>query len=107
MRLMLIMLLTGCATSNPISSQETKKEVAPRYQTGDCLMIVDPSTGSKPTRHRVRVEKIDLRLKRYWYRWLLDSGRWDTELSSTVGRFEVLEKITQKVVCPSLEVVYD
>jgi hypothetical protein len=106
---MMALVAVGCATTQPSqpASQETKKEAAPRYRAGDCLMLVDPATGNKPTRHRVRVEKIDLRLKRYWYRWLLDNGKWDSELSSAVGKFEVLEKITQKVSCPSLEVVND
>lgn len=63
-------------------------------------MLVDPVAGSKPTRHRMRVEKISLQEGRYWYRWLLDSGRWDSELASAVGKFEVLERITQKVRCP-------
>lgn len=102
------LMLVSCATTQPSQpTPQEKKEVQPRYKTGDCLMVVDPSTGGKPTRHRVRVEKIDLRLKRYWYRWLLDSGKWDSELSSAVGKFEVLERITQKVDCPSLEISYD
>lgn len=111
-----VFVLFSCTTTKPIppvlikqptpkktekpSSEETKKEKPPRYQVGDCLMLVDPETGSKPTRHRVRVEKIDLRVRRYWYRWLMDTERWDSELSSAVGKFEVLEKITQKVNCP-------
>jgi hypothetical protein len=107
-RLMLVTLMVGCATTQPSqSAPQEKKQIQPRYKAGDCLMVVDPSTGSKPTRHRVRVEKISLQLGRYYYRWLLDSGRWDTELSSGAGKFEVLEKITQKVDCPSLEVSYD
>lgn len=63
-------------------------------------MVFDPSD-NKPTRHRVRVEKVDLSLQRYFYRWLMDSGKWDSGLSSGVGKFETLEKITKKVNdCP-------
>lgn len=108
-KLIILFFLFGCTTTlQPTSHPAAQsQEKLPRYKSGDCLMLVDPSTGNKPTRHRVRVEKIDLRLKRYWYRWLLDNGKWDSELSSAVGKFEVLEKITQKVNCPSLEVAHD
>jgi hypothetical protein len=105
-KLILALIIVGCATTQPSqpapqpAPQETKKEAPPRYKVGDCLMLVDPTTGSKPTRHRVRVEKIDLSARRYYYRWLFDNGKWDSELSSTVGKFEVLESITQKVNCP-------
>ena len=99
---MAVFFLFGCA-STPQSSLPPApqiQETMPLYKIGDCLMLVDPITGKKPTRHRVRVEKIDLQKRRYWYRWLLDSGKWDSDLSTTVGKFETLEKITQKVKCP-------
>jgi hypothetical protein len=101
-RLTTAMILIGCASTQPVAQPESQKKTAspPRYKIGDCLMIVDPSTGSKPTPHRVRVEKINLQIRRYYYRWLLDVGKWDKELSSGVGKFEVLEKISQKVDCP-------
>ena len=104
-RLMLALVMVGCATTQPQkptpSAPEEKKKIPPLYKVGDCLMLVDPSNGKKPTRHRVRVEKISLQEGRYYYRWLLDNGRWDSGLSATVGKFEVLEKITQKVNdCP-------
>lgn len=62
-------------------------------------MIIDLPNGETKSRHRVRVEKVGV--DRYYYRWLLDDGRWDAELSSNVGKFEVLEKISKKVFdCP-------
>jgi len=104
-KIMCLIFAVGCVSVPKPTPTDTSPNH--KYKVGDCLMLVDPATGNKPTRHRVRVEKIDLRLKRYWYRWLLDNGKWDSELSSAVGKFEVLEKITQKVSCPSLEVVND
>lgn len=102
-------LLAGC-TSTSIPSKEPQKEsssqlpaLTPKYKNGDCLMLVDPLNSRKPTRHRMRVEKVDIKAKRYWYRWLLDDNRWDSGLSTTVGEFLVLEKITEKVDdCPKV-----
>lgn len=105
--LFLCALLIGCASSpqvpnsapqpTPSPTQAPKRQ--PKYKVGDCLMIVDLPNGETQSRHRVRVEKIGV--DRYFYRWLLDDGRWDSELSSNVGKFEVLEKISKKVLdCP-------
>lgn len=101
-RYLTLALMAGCTSTKPAAQPAAHQEATkpPRYTIGDCLMIVDPSTGSKPTPHRVRVEKVDLQVRRYYYRWLLDVGKWDRELSSGVGKFEVLEKISQKVNCP-------
>lgn len=105
--LFLCVLLIGCASfpqvpnsaprPTPTPTQAPKRQ--PKYKIGDCLMIVDLPNGETKSRHRVRVEKVGV--DRYYYRWLLDDGRWDTELSSNVGKFEVLEKISKKVFdCP-------
>jgi hypothetical protein len=105
--LFLCALLIGCASSPQVpnsASQPTPSPIQapkrqPKYKVGDCLMIVDLPKGETQSRHRVRVEKISA--DRYYYRWLLDDGRWDSELSSNVGKFEVLEKISKKVFdCP-------
>jgi hypothetical protein len=100
MKYILFLLLVGCATTPPPVLQKYNSDPAPQYQVGDCLMVFDP-TDNKPTRHRVRVERVDTGLKRYFYRWLMDSGKWDSGLSSSVGKFKTLEKITKKVDdCP-------
>lgn len=95
--LFLFCLLAGCvsAPKAPDLSHQRK----PKYQIGDCLMIVDLPSGETNSPHRVRVEKIEP--TRYLYRWLLGKNRWDTELSGNVGKFEILEKISKKVNdCP-------
>jgi len=64
-------------------------------------MLIDPTHGVASSRHRVRIEKVEQELRKYSYRWLLDTGKWDSELSQGVGRFDLLEKITVKVYdCP-------
>lgn len=107
--LFLCALLIGCASSpqvpnsapqpTPTPTQAPKRK--PKYKVGDCLMIVDLLKGETNSPHRVRIEKIGV--DRYYYRWLLDGNRWDSELSSGAGRFEVLEKISKKVFdCPQV-----
>jgi hypothetical protein len=107
--LFLCALLIGCATSPQVpnsASQPTPSPAPmptrkPKYKTGDCLMIVDLPSGEIESRHRVRIERIGV--DRYYYRWLLDGNRWDSELSSGAGKFEVLEKISKKVFdCPKV-----
>ena len=99
--LFLCVLLIGCATSpqvpnsasqpTPTPTQAPKRQ--PKYKVGDCLMIVDLPRGETTSRHRIRIESVGV--ERYFYRWLLDGGRWDSGLSSNVGKFEVLEKISK------------
>lgn len=107
--LFLFILLVGCATSpqvpnsvpqsTPTPAPAPKRK--PKYKSGDCLMIVDLPRGETKSRHRVRIEKVGV--DRYYYRWLLDNGRWDSELSGNAGQFEVLEKISKKVFdCPKV-----
>lgn len=99
MRLFLFLMLAGCA-SIPPPTEVPMQQHTPKYKVGDCLMVFDP-TDNKPTRQRVRVERVDTGLQRYFYRWLMDSGKWDSGLSSSVGKFKTLEKITKKVDdCP-------
>ena len=93
-KIFLFLFLSGCVSVTKAPSQHK-----PKYQIGDCLMIVDLPSGETSSPHRVRVEKIES--VRYLYRWLLSKNRWDTELSSNVGKFEILEKISKKVNdCP-------
>lgn len=95
---LLSVLITGCVTTKyPI---DEKSKLA-KYKTGDCLMLIDPTHGVFSSRHRVRIEKVEQELRKYSYRWLLETGKWDSELSQGVGGFDVLEKITVKVYdCP-------
>ena len=89
--LMSFILLVGCVA---VSASEP----SPKYKIGDCLMIVDLPSGETDSPHRVRIEKIQS--NKYLYRWLLGK-KWDSELSSNVGKFEILEKISKKVNdCP-------
>jgi hypothetical protein len=97
MKLIAALLLLSCTTApTPVVDR------GPRYKPGDCLMLIDPDRGVFKTRHRVRVEKVEIDLKRYSYRWLLDNGKWDSMLSFGVGNFSLLEKITTKAYdCPT------
>lgn len=93
------LLIVGCTSTTSLPQGQP----TPKYSVGDCLMLVDPSNGSKPTYHRLRIEKVDLAAQRYWYRWRLDNNKWDSDLSTIVGKFEVLEKISKKVFdCPKV-----
>ena len=103
--LFLCVLLIGCATSPQVPNSAPQPAPTPvprrqpKYKVGDCLMIVDLLKGETKSRHRVKIEKVGV--DRYYYRWLLDNGRWDSQLSSNAGKFEVLEKISKKVFdCP-------
>lgn len=98
-KLFFLILLNGCASiSQPLGS-ENQKAPLHKYKIGDCLMIVDLPRGETSSPHRVRIEKIES--NRYYYRWLLERNRWDQGLSSGVGRFDILEKISKKVNdCP-------
>lgn len=94
----LFVLIVGCTTTKP--PVDERYELA-RYKVGDCLMLIDPSHGVFSSRHRVRIEKVEQDLRKYSYRWLLDNGKWDSELSHGVGNFDMLEKITIKAYdCP-------
>jgi hypothetical protein len=98
MQILLFTIIVGCTTTK--SPTDERHKLA-RYKTGDCLMLVDPSHGVFSSRHRVRIEKVEQDLRKYSYRWLLDNGKWDSELSYGVGNFDVLEKITVKAYdCP-------
>jgi len=92
-----IFLINCVSSPQPIVLPKENK-IQPKYQIGDCLMIVDLPSGQTYSRHRIKIEKIT---DRYWYRWLLDNNKWDSNLSTIVGQFEKLEKISKKVNdCP-------
>jgi hypothetical protein len=103
-----IALLSACVsnkpTEAPVAPKDAPKEPVSKYVIGDCLMLVDPTVNIWKTKHFVRVEKIDYKNKRYYYRWRLDNNKWDSGLSSTVGKFNVLERITLKIDCNSIKV---
>lgn len=107
----LLALLTGCATVTHSLDESVDSAVdiaapsLPKYAVGDCLMIVDLPNGKVESPYRVRVEKIEAGA--YWYRWLLDNGRWAVDLSclrkgnGPCWEFKSLEKISKKVEdCP-------
>lgn len=96
--LFFLILLSGCVSVLQPLGPKNKPSVH-KYKVWDCLMIVDLPSGELFSPHRVRIEKIES--GRYYYRWLLGANKWDQELSTGVGRFEVLEKISKKVNdCP-------
>jgi hypothetical protein len=102
-----LIFVFSCVTTPSRPSQEEREREAeeillalqePKYGVNDCLMIVDLPRGETTSPLRVRVEKIEN--GRYWYRWWLGSY-WDMELTTAVGEFRVLEKISLKVEdCP-------
>lgn len=102
-----VLILSGCiTTTQQPTPQQTVENRAPKYAVGDCLMIVDLPSGKTISPYRVRVEKIQD--NSYWYRWLLDNGRWALGLSclreglGPCWGFESLEKISKKVSdCPN------
>lgn len=105
--LFLCALLISCAstkTPNDFDTMDTPTFEQPpkkphKYKVGDCLMIVDLPSGQTHSRHRVKIVSIDNEY--YYYKWLLDNGKWALGPSKAVGRFETLEKISKKVKdCP-------
>lgn len=102
----LVLSLAACISPSRPSQEEREREAEeillalqePKYAVNDCLMIVDLPRGETTSPLRVRVEKIEN--GRYWYRWWL-GNYWDMELTTAVGEFHVLEKISLKVEdCP-------
>ena len=106
-KIMFVGLLSACASKQPVESlsmpEDKSEEIVNKYIIGDCLMLIDPPSNIWKSNHFVKVEKIDLLNKRYYYRWHL-GHKWDSGLSSAVGKFSVLEKITQKIDCNLIKV---
>jgi len=101
-------LLSACVSNKPTEvpnkPQDNPVLLVSKYKAGDCLMLVDPTSNVWKSNHFVRVERIDFANKRYYYRWFLDNNKWDSGLSTTVGRFNTLEKITVKIDCNGIKV---
>lgn len=107
-QLIFIALLSACVSNKPtdVSNAPPDNSILRlnKYKVGDCLMLIDPTSNIWKSNHFIRVEKIDLANERYHYRWFLDNNKWDSGLSTTVGQFDILEKITVKIDCNKVKV---
>ena len=103
-----VSLLSACVSNKPTEvpnkPQDNPILLVSKYKAGDCLMLVDPTSNIWKSHHFIRVEKIDFANERYHYRWFLDNNKWDSGLSTTVGKFDILEKITVKIDCSKVKV---
>ena len=107
--LILLYLLTGCATEPVVLPVRDSLEVSAsidieipdtKYKVGECFSVFDPESGKGDKRDILIID--DITQTKYIYRWWIYwTNSWARETNSGIGEFSLFERMTKEAECPN------
>ena len=108
--LILLYLLTGCATTERIVDSQPEAKKPPvthlnipktKYRVGQCFNVVDYVDGRGDKRDIIKIDSITE--TSYIYRWRVNKKEWAIDTNQGIGKFELFEKMVKEIKCPDLK----
>ncbi len=107
-KLILLLLLTGCAETQVVLplqeavEQSTETDIAipvTKYRVGQCLYLIDHVTGKGNSKDILIVDNITK--TKYIYRWWIYwTNSWALDTNDGIGEFKLFERMTKDIKCP-------